>query len=133
MADDCQTGKESGWLCELTLNEHEPIDSPAMLRSQTGRRASDKGLLPLSIDHYLQLLDISGRTIREGKSGSIPAHLAPILDRLGIRQGMWFEAVANFDQLFGHIVGKSQTLIERASQAGKKCYHGKPACAAAFG
>ena len=51
-----------------------------------GDEAGDgrKGLLPLSLDQYLDLVDWTGRQIKEGKKGAIPVHLSPILDRLSI-------------------------------------------------
>ena len=82
-----------GWLCELTLNEvAEEYETPTP--SVTGRRATDKGLLPIGLDDYLKMLDFSGRQLREGKSGAIPDHLAPILDRLRINKDHWLDVVA---------------------------------------
>jgi hypothetical protein len=40
--------------------------------------------LPLELPKYLSLLDWTSRQLRAGKRGSIPDHLAPILDRLRI-------------------------------------------------
>ena len=36
-----------------------------------------------SLQQYLQLVDTTGRIIREGKRGAIPLQLSPILERLG--------------------------------------------------
>jgi hypothetical protein len=122
-----------GWLCELTLDEQAAVDGPRMLQSATQRRASDKGLLPVSFDDYLQLLEASGRIIQAGKSGAIPPHLAPILERLRIRSEMWTDLVTGFDQLFGCVVGASEKVAQRAAQAGRHWYRGIANCAAAFG
>ena len=46
-----------------------PIDNEAT----EGRR----GILPLNTDQYIELVDWTGRLIREDKSGGIPDHLAP--------------------------------------------------------
>lgn len=122
-----------GWLCELTLDEQAAVDAPGMLQSATQRRASDKGLIPISLDDYLQLLDASGRMVRSGKTGAIPDHLAPILQRLGIRQQVWPELVTRFDELFGQVVGAADRVAQRAAQAGRRWYRGITNCAAAFG
>ena len=61
-----------GWLCELTLEEGLTANVRPTTAATTRRRASDKGLLPIKLDEYLQLLDTSGRIIREGKTGAIP-------------------------------------------------------------
>jgi hypothetical protein len=122
-----------GWLCELTLDEQAAVDGPGMLQSATQRRASDKGLIPGSFNDYLQLLDARGRIIRAGKSGAIPQHLTPILERLGIRSEMWTDLVTGFDRLFGRVVGASEKVAHRAAQAGRHWYRGIANCAAAFG
>ncbi len=122
-----------GWLCELTLDEQAAVDAPGMLHSATQRRASDKGLIPVSLDDYLQLLDASGRIVRSGQAGAIPDHLAPILDRLGIRRAMWIDLVTRFDSMFGHVVGAAGQVAQRAVQAGRRWYRGITRCAAAFG
>lgn len=81
------------------------MNDPRHFRSVGGCRASDKGLLPVTLDEYLQLLDARGRIVREGKSGSIPSHLAGILERLGIRVAMWPTVIGGYDKMFGHVVG----------------------------
>ena len=43
--------------------------------SSSGKRASDKGLLPMTLAEYLQLLDWVGRQPRAGSSGTIPEQL----------------------------------------------------------
>jgi len=52
-----------------------------------------KGILSLSLDEYLKLLDWTGRKVIAGKRGSIPADAAPILDRLQINESGWLAAV----------------------------------------
>ena len=125
----CRTS--DGWMCELTLNERGPMDE-SLVTSQTGRRASDKGLLPVSLDEYLSLLDASGRILRGDDSGSIPAHLEPILDRLGVRVSRWTSLISSYHEQFGHVVGAVDRLAERAIQAGRRWYRGKSNCAASF-
>ena len=95
--------------------------------------SSKPGRIKKWFDDYLQLLDASGRIIQAGKSGAIPQHLAPILERLGIRSEMWTDLVTGFDQLFGHVVGASEKVAHRAAQAGRHWYRGIANCAAAFG
>jgi len=50
------------------------------MRHEPNRR----GFLAMDLDDYLALLDWTGRKMVEGKKGSIPEHLAPILRRLDI-------------------------------------------------
>jgi hypothetical protein len=121
-----------GWMCELTIDERAVAYRGAQ-PSKTPWRASDKGLLPITLDDYLKLLDWTGRTLVEGKRGAIPAHLAPILDRLGVNQFKWLDLVSQFDRLFSHVVGTAAQLADRAAAVGRRWYHGRALCAEVFG
>ena len=86
-----------GWLSPIELDERaEPLttamavpQTPAAATKRTGssrsRRASDRGLLPMTLESYLRLLDWTGRQLRAGTKGVIPPGLASILDRLQVR------------------------------------------------
>jgi len=122
-----------GWLCELTIDESpSPLASSARCAA-TPRRASDKGMLPITIDDYLELLDASGRILRDDKAGAIPAHLAPILQRLGIRTSVWSELVENYQDWFGHVVGAPAPHARRADHVARRWFRGQSKCAAAAG
>jgi hypothetical protein len=125
LAQSTKRGSESrsGWMCKLTLDERERVDSPSQRTSASGRRASDKGILPITLDDYLQLLDVSGRMVRSGKA-SIPEHASAILDRLGIVRQHWLELITDFESLFGSIVGRPQALLDRAQRAGRHWLQG---------
>ena len=120
------------WLAELTLGEGPDADVRAGLTSSTPYRCTDKGLLPLSLPQYLELLDWSGRQIVAGKSGSIPDHLAPILERLHIAPQHWLDTVENFERLFGRAVGRAETVARRALASGYQWIRGLSSCATAF-
>lgn len=45
------------------------------------RQQMPKGL-PFRLKDYLELIDWTGRVLREDKRGAIPAHLPPLLERL---------------------------------------------------
>ena len=135
--EDLQRGEpashsSAGWMCELTIDERAAPNCEAHIRSSTSRRASDKGLLPISISDYLCLLDATGRTPRKGKA-AIPSRIAPILERLGLQSDSWVELVDNYHTWFGHFVGSSRAVADRAQQSARKWYRGKSHCAAAFG
>ena len=61
--------EQSGWLSPVEIDEkHDAIGPDAC---PSNRRASRKGFLPISLSHYLSLLDWTGRVVRTGRSGSI--------------------------------------------------------------
>ncbi len=119
--------KEDGWLCELTLREGPHEDLEGKYRSRSGRRASDEGLLPIELDKYLQLLDWSGRELRRGKRGAIPKDLAPILDRLSIREEMLLDVLESMDERFGHLLGNPTQMAAAAAEMGVRWLKGQVA------
>jgi hypothetical protein len=122
-----------GWLGELTLQDGPgSMESEWTVRSRTGRRASDKGLLPLTLEKYLELLDWTGRELRDGKCGAIPASLAPILERLRIRAERWCELIDHYDRWFRNFVGHMDARRAAAVRLGKRCVRGIRQCSAAF-
>ncbi len=119
------------WLCPLTIREDDPVQlDPA--GAQRPWRASNKGLLPISLEKYLELLDWTGRQQGSKSRAAIPASLAPILQRLGIRAEHWLESVFQFDRRFGQIVGSLARVRMAASAAGRRWFRGTTACAAIF-
>ena len=108
------------WLARLTLREADLSDVP----STTGHRSSDKGLLPLSLKNYVRLLDYAGRQKYSGKRGVIPADLAPVLERLGLKEQDLADTIDNFPSLFRRLAGSAQQMIDRAKEVGRKWFHG---------
>ena len=121
------------WLCELTLRDGTEADLTDSATRGNCRRASNKGLLPLSLEKYLELLDWTGRQVREGKRGAIPASLAPILDRLGIQGSKWVDAVESFHSKCGLVVGSAEAVAAAVSRAGRHWFRGGKFCGAALG
>ena len=62
----------------------------------SGRRASNKGCVFMTLAEYLQLLDWTGRQLKPGKRGAIPKNAPPILDRLDLSVELWLHAVEQF-------------------------------------
>jgi hypothetical protein len=130
--NDISTMPPDGWLCELTLASGPAADVRAGPTGTTPWRASNKGIVPVSLEEYLKLLDWTGRKISVGKRGSIPAELAPILDRLEIQPSGWLAAVESFDKKFGRIVGNVTVIAKKAARAGRRWFRGMSAAAETF-
>ncbi len=95
-------------------------------------RASDQGYLPIRLDKYLSLLDWTGRELRAGSRATIPAQLAPILERLGVNTDGWMETVRHFGRWFKTAVGRRESLIQLAERRLKAWLQGQCAAALAF-
>jgi hypothetical protein len=119
-AKDSRSQANDSWLAPLTLQADHLGDVPCT----SGKRASDKGLLSMPFDEYLQLLDWSGRQLRANKRGAIPNHLAPILQRLGIEEKELLDTLEDFPRLFRRLVGRAEQILERAQEVGRRWMHG---------
>ena len=131
-AVDLQLSAADGWLGQLSITTGDAADPPYQTRSRNGRRASDKGLLELTLDQYLDLLEWIGRQICGNKSGAIPNPLTPILERLKIRGDCWLDLIQNFDRWFSNFVGHIDRLQQAAARSGRLWVRGARQCAAAF-
>ena len=76
-----------------------------------------KGLLSISLEEYLEVLDLTGREIREGNKGSIPENLKPILKRLEINEEKWIKTVKTYGTLFCRVSGKMESIVAAAKEA----------------
>ncbi|GAB3480152.1 transposase [Marinomonas epiphytica] len=72
---------------------------------------------------YLELLDLTGRLLRDGKKGVVDASLQPILQRLHITFESWQQITAEFETKTGRLVGHAATI---GSYCEKHHWHRKP-------
>ena len=62
--------------------------------------------LPLTEVSYLQLVDVTGRALSNGKEGgTIPANALPILERLGFDEKGWMNAAKLFGSKRYRVIG----------------------------
>jgi len=122
------SGRPDGWMSELTLQPERSTDEVLASCSRTGRRASDLGILPISLTSYAQLLTWTGQLLRSGERTTIPQDLAAVLERFEVDQEQWLDTVAEYDSTFGHAVGHAETLGVVAERMELHHMKGTPAC-----
>jgi len=66
--------------------------------------------LPFRLTDYLELVDLTGRIIRDDKRGSIDISLAPILQRIGLTSQQWLTTTTEFEKHFSSAVGNESDL-----------------------
>jgi REP element-mobilizing transposase RayT len=119
--------RADAWLTPIRLDERNTDPD-----GQPRRRASNKGFLPLALEDYLRLLDWTGRQVRRERQGSIPGHLAPILQRLKIVPESWAEMVTHFGRWFGTAAGSPESLTHEAQRRGRRWLQGAAHSRVAF-
>ena len=136
--------RRDGWLCPIELDERaEPrtiaTAAPQVVAAATKRvgsvrprRASDRGLLPMTLQSYLELLDWTGRQLRAGTRGVIPQGLESILNRLQVSAESWLETVTQFGRRFHRAVGLAENLKAEAQRLGVNWLQGVRSSQVAF-
>jgi len=108
--------------------------APCLSRFQKGKQ-QEKEELPIRQNDYFELVDWTGRAIRDDKRGCIPAKLANILLRLNIQPETWFDVAEQLETNFSRALGTpdsmsiysiqvSQSWIRGMSMS-RRCYRGR--------
>jgi hypothetical protein len=86
-------------------------EQPKNLMRFVGNHRQDmpRGIAYSLID-YCELVDCTGRCIREDKAGYIEQYHSPILARLGLGSEQWLTLTTEFEQHFSTAVGSEQML-----------------------
>ena len=98
---------------------NHPYQQPKTLLPFAGnpRAEMPKGL-PFRLTDYLELVDWTGRIIREDKRGAIDGNLPPILERLNIEPQHWIYLTQNFESRFKVFVGAAYKLKQVCEDLG---------------
>jgi len=83
------------------------------------RKNMPKGL-PFRLTDYLQLVDLTGRCLRNDKRGFIHANLPNILSRLNISADNWLVITQQFEVLFSSAVGNADSIEHYCQQHQKR-------------
>ena len=124
--------RADGWLGELTLREEHLQDETVALTSRWVRRASDLGLLSISLKSYLRLLEWTARQLRSGRRTTVPKDVESLLDHLEVNEDAWLDTFQRYDSVFCHAVGTPAALEEVAERMGLSCLKGASACRRLF-
>ena len=88
--------------------------------------------IPFNLADYLELVDWSGRIMREDKKGYIPDHLPTILQHLDMDARHWIYLTKNFEQPFKNLVGAAHHVRKACENMGKCWVHGISQCEKLF-
>ena len=124
--------RADGWMAELTLRPERKADESLAYSSRSGRRASDLGILPMSLEDYLKLLKWTARLLRSGQRSTIPKDLEAILDPMDVNHEAWLETVDNYETTFCHVVGSPASIAKAAKRMEASCLKGTAASRRVF-
>lgn len=88
--------------------------------------------LPFKFDDYLELLDWTGRILREDKRGFIDNRTAPILQRINIEPESWVFLCKHFESPFKGMVGSLLKLKQTCKKLGYQRMPGAKSCESYF-
>ncbi len=91
------------------------------------RENMPKGV-PFRLTDYLELVDWTGRILREDKRGSIAEQLPPILDRLNFETKHWLYLSKHFESPFKGLVGSAHQLKQACRALGYERMPGRRSC-----
>jgi hypothetical protein len=84
--------------------------------------------LPFSLLEYFELVDWTGRQIREDKRGVISARMPPILQRLDIQIEQWLIASTGIEQHFSRAIGNQENIHQYQQNHGIRWLHHQQDC-----
>ena len=111
---DEEPASSTGWLCPIS--------------SKDGRG----GILPMTTDEYIDLVERSAREIRADKRNAKDADLSAILSRVGVVPEEWEETITSFCDKFHLVAGILGNMRNFASQVGNRWFKGVTAARTAF-
>ncbi len=107
-------GRRKSWLKPLQTKKGKP------------------GVIPFALADYFELVDWTGRAIRDDKRGAIAGQLPPILHRLKMNPNEWLKTMRPHGNRFVLGVGRLKALQAFAEKTGRRWLHGMVASRCLF-
>jgi hypothetical protein len=95
----------------LALNNQEPQPSILMPFVGNSRQDMPKGIA-YHLKDYCELVNTTGRCIRDDKIGYIDSSHSPILERLGLDTQQWLTLTTEFEKRFCYAAGAELMMKE---------------------
>ena len=122
IAHDLATSAHTSVRERIQRAEARPLSLRAGLRPVAGTLLTPA--LTLRTIDYLELVDRSGRLVREGKRGVISLEAAPILSRLGLQEQQWCSQLLGIESRYWRAVGSVESLMIKARALGQSWLKG---------
>jgi REP element-mobilizing transposase RayT len=123
IADTLETSKHTGIKQRLESITPHTIKNLLMPFAGNPRQDMPKGI-PFSLKDYCELVDITGRVIRDDKAGHIDQQQQPILQRLGLSDEQWLTLTTEFEKHFCYAAGAEQMMEQFKEHTGHQRIRG---------
>lgn len=97
---------------------------PGLLGFQGDGDGAQEKELPFEGLAYLELVEWTGRAIRQDKAGHIPDHIAPLLERLQIDKREWVSTIRRFGCRFHRVIGAIERMYLYSERVGRRWLKG---------
>jgi REP element-mobilizing transposase RayT len=123
IADTPETSKYTGIQKRLESIKQPSIKNVLMPFVGNPRQDMPKGI-PFSLKDYCELVDITGRVIRDDKAGHIDQQQQAILQRLGLSDEQWLTLTTEFEKHFCYAAGAEQMMNQFKEHTGHQRIRG---------
>ncbi|MEM9604036.1 MAG: transposase [Pseudomonadota bacterium] len=129
LADTPETSEHTSIKRRIEKAKDGSIPAELMRFQGSANRDKPDGI-PFALEHYIELVDLTGRVVRNGKRGAIDESLPPILTRLGIDADTWLTIATEFEGAFRNWVGTEEAIRQATRNVGKTRSRSPPLIAA---
>ncbi|MBQ4833573.1 transposase [Pseudoalteromonas sp. MMG010] len=103
----------------LTYAKEGKQPKPLLRFAGKPRQTMPKGL-PFEFKSYLELVELTGRCIREDKHGYIASTHLPLLERMNISPENWLKLTTKFTRVFHGAVGRPASQVSYCENLNRK-------------
>ncbi len=141
MADTPETSDHTAIKHRIRHLQDKPSQNPNRIDQQPEallpfigypRKGQPEKGLPFRYTDYLELIDWTGRILREDKRGAIPEDKPDILVRLNLDAKHWAYLAQDFESPFKSLVGTAYKIRQACKETGRCWAHGIRRCADVF-
>lgn len=108
--------------------DKSPPTSPLLAFTGNEHQDNNPKHLPYNLIDYFELVDWTGRCVRDDKRGAIASKLPRILTRLGLDQEQWLKAATGIECHFNKAIGPVSALDQFAERFKQHWLQGKQSC-----
>ena len=102
-------------LVQIQQLNHFNVPLKPLLRFEGNATLNGQHGILFNLNDYLELVDQTGRILRDDKRGAIALHLPSILERLGIDRKTWLTNATAFEQIYNKRFAKKRRHLKNVA------------------